>query len=114
MYNWLLSAKKTGIKDEKQLRKILSMPEYKIEFERYGMKQLPVCGIDFEEAIDFFLHFETKRFTNKRLDYKQKNFLKFYENIEQQVNQIKTFESFDENNLELLKNYYLTAYQTRS
>lgn len=31
------------------------MPDYGVEFQRYGEPNLPVCGIGFEEAVDFFL-----------------------------------------------------------
>lgn len=58
MAAWLKDARKTGNRDEKELRQILSMPDYEIEFRRYGEPNLPVCGISFEEAVDFFLHFD--------------------------------------------------------
>ena len=36
------------------------MPDYGVEFQRYAEPNLPVCGISFEEAVDFFLHFDEK------------------------------------------------------
>ena len=67
MTAWLKRARASGIRDEQELRRILSMPDYEIEFRRYGEPNLPVCGICFEEAVDFFLHFDEKDFDNPRL-----------------------------------------------
>ena len=55
MLNWLNAAKKQNVRSEYQLREILRMDDYGIEFARYGAEGLPVCGISFEEAMDFFL-----------------------------------------------------------
>ncbi len=55
MTAWLKAARNQGVRDEKALREILSMPDYGVEFQRYGEPNLPVCGIRFEEAVDFFL-----------------------------------------------------------
>ena len=57
MLDWLKAAKEKNIRSEFQLRQILSMDDYQVEFARYGMEGLPVCGISFEEAVDFFLNF---------------------------------------------------------
>ena len=53
MTAWLKDGRESGNRDEKKLRQILSMPDYEIEFRRYGDPNLPVCGISFEEAVDF-------------------------------------------------------------
>ena len=55
MTSWLKSSKEQGVRDEARLREILSMHDYGVEFQRYGEPGLPVCGISFEEAVDFFL-----------------------------------------------------------
>lgn len=55
MTAWLKAARNQGVRDEKAPREILSMPDYGVEFQRYGEPNLPVCGIGFEEAVDFFL-----------------------------------------------------------
>ena len=36
MIDWLLESKKNNVRDENKLREILNMPDYKIEFARYG------------------------------------------------------------------------------
>lgn len=67
MYSWLKESRDSGKRDEEALRQILSLPDYAIEFQRYGDPRLPVCGISFEEAVDFFLHYDEKEFQNPRL-----------------------------------------------
>ena len=78
MIDWLFERKKNGQGDEEELRQILSLPDYKVEFERYGLANLPVCGINFEEAVDFFMNFDKKDFINQRLQYKKESFIRFY------------------------------------
>ena len=75
MTAWLSQRKKTGTGDESALRQILSLPEYQVEFARYASPNLPVCGISFEEAVDFFMNFDRKDFENPRLQYKKDSFL---------------------------------------
>ena len=36
MIDWLLDSKKNNGRDENRLKEILNMPDYQIEFERYG------------------------------------------------------------------------------
>ena len=60
MLDWLSERKRTGRGDEKHLRVILDLPDYRVEFERYSSPSLPVCGISFEEAVDFFMNFDRK------------------------------------------------------
>ena len=62
MLDWLSERKRTGEGNEKRLREILALPDYKVEFERYANPSLPVCGISFEEAVDFFMCFDRKDF----------------------------------------------------
>ena len=69
------------------------MDDYRIEFARYGQECLPVCGISFEEAIDFFLHFDCKGFDNPRLQGKKESFLKFYENMDESLKMLQLFDS---------------------
>ena len=45
MSQWLINRKSHGYGDEKELRAILSLPDYKVEFDRYSDPSLPVCGI---------------------------------------------------------------------
>jgi len=94
MKEWLIQRKKNGYGDEASLRKILSLKAYESEFARYGDKNLPVCTISYEEAVDFFLHFTDKTFTNKRLEYKRDSFLKFYDNLEKDEHLITDYSSF--------------------
>ena len=89
MTAWLEEARKSGVRDEMELRRILSMPDYEIEFRRYGEPNLPVCGIRFEEAVDFFLHFDEKEFENPRLAGKKESFLAFYNDLDARLQRIE-------------------------
>ncbi len=100
MFDWLLKAKEENIRDEDKLRQILKMDDYGIEFARYGDKNLPVCTISFEEAVDFFMNFDRKTFTNVRLDYKQKYFEKFYANLEENMKLVDIFNNISEEDKE--------------
>lgn len=82
MLAWLKTAKEQNFRSEFRLREILSMEDYGIEFARYGSEGLPVCGISFEEAVDFFLNFDCKDFDNPRLQVKKESFNKFYGSAE--------------------------------
>ena len=75
MSQWLMKRKRLGKGDEEELRDILGLPDYKVEFERYSDPGLPVCGISFEEAVDFFMNFDQKDFENPRLQYKSAVYL---------------------------------------
>ncbi len=83
MLDWLSERKRTGKGNEKRLRDILDLPDYRVEFERYSSPSLPVCGISFEEAVDFFMNFDRKDFANQRLQYKKESFLAFYNELEE-------------------------------
>ena len=74
MTAWLKMAREQGVRDEKALREILSMPDYGVEFQRYGDPGLPVCGIGFEEAVDFFLHLMKGTLKTKDLPTKKNPF----------------------------------------
>lgn len=97
MVDWLILSKNENIRDEKKLREILNMPDYKIEFARYGTPNLPVCGITYEEAVDFFMNFDKKDFENQRLQYKKESFLEFYNDIENRLNKINMIKSINDN-----------------
>ena len=88
MIDWLLESKKNNVRDENKLREILNMPDYKIEFARYGSPNILVCGINLEEAVDFFLNFDKKDFKNERLQYKKESFLTFYNEIEKRLKKL--------------------------
>ena len=103
MIDWLLERKRTGQGDEVTLRRILSLPDYAVEFARYGLRSLPVCGITFEEAVDFFLHFDDKDFENQRLQYKKESFVRFYEDIENRLSSIHAFLSLTEGDCALIE-----------
>ena len=103
MIDWLLQRKKIGQGNEKTLRRILSLPDYDVEFKRYGLPNLPVCGINFEEAVDFFLNFDKKDFDNQRLQYKKESFIRFYQDIENRLSSIQTFTSLAEEDHELIQ-----------
>lgn len=96
MLDWLKTAREQNVRNEARLREILQMEDYRIEFARYGMEGLPVCGISFEEAIDFFLNFDRKEFSNPRLQAKKESFLKFYENMDASLKTMNLFSSFSE------------------
>lgn len=99
MVDWLKTAKEQNIRSESQLREILNMEDYRIEFARYGMEGLPVSGISFEEAVDFFLNFDSKEFENPRLQLKQESFLKFFENMEASMEKLQLFASFSDDEI---------------
>lgn len=96
MLSWLSERRKNGFGNEVRLREILSMPDYQVEFSRYGMEGLPVCGISLEEAVDFFMNFDSKDFENKRLALKKPGFMKFYNDLESQSSRFESFLSFSE------------------
>ncbi|MFA7111226.1 MAG: DUF5700 domain-containing putative Zn-dependent protease, partial [Bacilli bacterium] len=104
MFNWLLKSKKENIRDEVELRNILKLPEYKVEFERYENKNLPVCNINYEEAVDFFLNFDKKDFENKRLQYKKPYFLKFYDNLEKNIKLVDIFKTINDEDVSFINN----------
>lgn len=103
MSDWLLKSKKENIRDEVQLREILKMPDYQVEFARYGQPNLPVCGIDYEEAVDFFMNFDKKDFDNARLQYKKEYFIAFYNDIEQKLEKIKMFADIQESDYKVIE-----------
>ncbi len=103
MVEWLLLSKLEKIRDEEKLREILQMEDYQVEFERYGEKNLPVCGISFEEAVDFFMNFDRKDFENKRLQYKKEYFLKFYSELEKRLKLINMFTSINEKDYKIIE-----------
>ena len=103
MTAWLKEAEKRGVRDEEKLRQILSMPDYEIEFRRYGDPNLPVCGISFEEAVDFFLHFDEKDFENPRLSGKKETFLAFYNDLDARLQRIELINSITPNDLNLVE-----------
>jgi len=94
MTDWLMKRKRQNIRDEGRLREILRMPDYAVEFQRYAAPGLPVCGISFEEAVDFFMNFDRKDFENPRLQYKKASFLAFYQDIDERIKSIESFTSF--------------------
>ena len=103
MIDWLLESKKNNVRDENKLREILNMPDYKIEFARYGSPNIPVCGINLEEAVDFFLNFDKKDFKNERLQYKKESFLTFYNEIEKQLKTIDMITSISEHDYDVIE-----------
>lgn len=103
MLDWLMTYKTTGTRDEAVLRRILSMPDYQVEFARYSMEGLPVCGIGFEEAVDFFLHFDTKDFENPRLQSKKASFLAFFRALEERTASIREFSTVAESDMALME-----------
>ena len=113
MINWLKAYKDEGVRDENKLREILSMPDYGVEFCRYQEPSLPVCGIGFEEAVDFFLHFDEKDFVNPRLDYKKTSFRAFYENLDARLEQLSMLEDITDGDLALVRNLLENALPER-
>ena len=103
MTAWLKAAREQGIRDEKALREILSMPDYGVEFQRYAEPNLPVCGIGFEEAVDFFLHFDEKDFENQRLAYKKESFLAFYNDLDNRLKKMEMLDSITAEDLGLVE-----------
>ncbi len=103
MTEWLLNRKKYGISDERRLREILTMPDYQVEFARYGVPGLPVCGISYEEAVDFFMNFDRKDFENPRLQNKKESFLKFYSHMEDRLKMIDRFSSLTQEDCDLIE-----------
>ena len=103
MAAWLKNARDVGLRDEAALRELLRHPDYQVEFARYGEPNLPVCGISYEEAVDFFLHFDEKKFHNPRLDYKQEMFLSFYRDLDRRLEKMKLLQSITEKDLLLVQ-----------
>ncbi len=103
MAAWLKNARDRGVRDEAALRELLNHPDYQVEFARYGQPNLPVCGIHYEEAVDFFLHFDGKKFDNPRLDYKQEMFLAFYRDLDRRLEKIRMLQSITEQDLLLVQ-----------
>ena len=103
MAAWLREGRETGVRDEAKLRQILSMPDYAIEFRRYGEPNLPVCGIGFEEAVDFFLHFDEKDFENPRLSYKKEAFLAFYNDLDARLRSTELISGITPEDLKLVE-----------
>ena len=103
MTAWLKMAREQGVRDEKALREILYMPDYGVEFQRYGDPGLPVCGIGFEEAVDFFLHFDERDFENQRLAYKKESFLAFYNDLDNRLKKMEMLDSVTAEDLELVE-----------
>ncbi len=108
MTQWLMKRKHQNVCDEEKLREILRMPDYAVEFKRYGEPGLPVCGISFEEAVDFFMNFDRKDFENPRLQLKKESFTAFYRDIDERIKSIERFAAFTPGDLcrmeELLAN----------
>ena len=104
MLDWLSERKKTGEGDEALLREILCLPDYRVEFERYSEPNLPVCGISFEEAVDFFMHFDSKDFENQRLQYKKPSFAAFYNDLESRAARVNELVSMGEEDILLVEN----------
>ena len=109
MYDWLLDYKTNNNKDVNKLKKILSSDDYKIEFSRYGLKNLPVSTIDFNDAVDFFTNFNNKDFENPRLQYKKPYFLKFYNDLEKKIELINLFTNFNLQDEELIDNLLING-----
>ena len=103
MTAWLKNAREQGMRNEKALRAILSMPDYGVEFQRYAEPNLPVCGIGFEEAVDFFLHFDEKDFENPRLAYKKESFLAFYNDLDNRLKKMEMLDSITAEDLGLVE-----------
>lgn len=103
MTEWLLKRKHQNLRDEVRLREILRMPDYEVEFQRYGETGLPVCGISFEEAVDFFMNFDQKDFDNPRLQYKKESFSAFYRDIDKRIKMIERFTAFAPSDLCLIE-----------
>ena len=79
------------------------MPDYGVEFQRYAEPNLPVCGIGFEEAVDFFLHFDEKDFENPRLAYKKESFLAFYNDLDNRLKKMEMLDSITAEDLGLVE-----------
>lgn len=103
MIAWLKEAREQGVRDERKLRNILSMPDYGVEFQRYSEPNLPVCSISLEETVDFFLHFDEKDFENPRLASKKEGFLEFYNNLDSRIQKIKMLEGITPEDLRLVE-----------
>ena len=103
MIGWLREYRKTGRRDPDKLREILSMPDYQVEFQRYGMEGLPVCGISYDEAFDFFMRFDKGEFENPRLRYKQPSFLRFFEELDERVKAFSAFSSVSDDDCAVIE-----------
>lgn len=105
MYDWLIESKRNGSGNAHELFQILDLEEYKVEFERYNLDNLPVCNITFNDAFDFFMNFDNGNLTNKRLLYKLPYFEKFYNNLEDSFKTIDLFSSLNGNDINFITNF---------
>lgn len=102
MYQWLKDRQANGRGNQEQLRQILQLPDYLVELARYGSAGLPTCGISLDEAVDFFMNFDTKTFSNPRLAYKQPYFKKFYDNLDGQKETMALFHNITAADMEVI------------
>ena len=109
MASWLQSARDTGARDEAELRRILSLPDYQVEYARYGDPNLPTCGITPEESVDFFLHFDEKSFDNPRLEYKKASFLEFYRDLDHRLEQLSVLDAITDDDIALVQSLLKNA-----
>ena len=100
MADWLRD-KKNGNADKERLLGILELPAYAVELERYS-GELPVCNLTKEEIVDFFLHFDEKQFENQRLQLKQPEFLKFYGNMDAELQKAEALRLLNEEDAALI------------
>lgn len=102
MFDFLLKYKQTGQRDETELRKILNHEDYKIEFLRYGLEDLPICNITYEDSVYFFMNFDKEdfiNFDNKRLQYKLDYFKDFFNNLEERYEYYQKYCMLNDNDL---------------
>lgn len=85
---------KEGKLEKSELETLLSHEDYEIEFKRYGQAGLPMCGINKEEFIEFFMNFfylKLDDISNQRLKIRYDYLEDFFNNIdfyEEKINQL--------------------------
>ena len=109
MILWLRKSKKDNVRSIDELKEILSAPDYQVEFDRYSMEGLPVSGICFNEAVDFFMNFDKKDFVNPRLQIKKESFIKFYNNLEERLDLINMFSSLSDEDINTIENLLING-----
>lgn len=88
---------KEGKLQRTELEELLNHDDYKVEFERYNQKGLPMCGIKKEEFIEYFMnffHLDIADIKNERLKIHHGQYTYLFNNLdfyEKEIEKLKNF-----------------------
>jgi hypothetical protein len=94
---------KDGVLKQTELEELLDHEDYKLEFQRYNQKGMPMCGITKEEFIDYFMNFfslDIADIKNERLKMHHEQYTYLFNNLDFYENEIKKLNTL---NVELFK-----------